>query len=143
MAAAPTATVIVVSRDRWSLAPATLDLLLARTDPQYPVIVVDGRAPRPVAAAFDRLAASGRIHIARRGRYLASNEARNVGADGVRTEWVAFVENDAVLSDGWLDQLLGVGEARGAASVYPAYLEQGRNGPIVHGIGADLEVGGR
>jgi GT2 family glycosyltransferase len=138
----PTATVIVVSRDRWSLAPATLDLLLARTDPRHPVVVVDGRAPRRVAAAFDRLAASGRIRVARRTRYLASNEARNIGADDARTEWVAFVENDAVLSDGWLDNLLEVGEARGAASVYPAYLEQRPDGPIVHGIGADLEVGG-
>jgi hypothetical protein len=55
---------------------------------------------------------------------------------------VAFVENDAVLGDGWLDHLLEVGEARHAASVYPAYLESGPNGPIVHGIGADLEVGG-
>jgi GT2 family glycosyltransferase len=142
MAAGLTATVIVVSRDRWSLAPRTLDLLLARTDPRHPIVVVDGRAPRTVAAGFDRLAASGRIRVARRDRFLASNEARNVGADGARTEWIAFVENDAVLSDGWLDALLEAGEARGAASVYPAYLERGRNGPTVHGLGADLDVAG-
>jgi GT2 family glycosyltransferase len=137
-----TATVIVVSRDRWSMAPATLDLLLARTDPRHPVVVVDGHAPRRVAAGFDRLAASGRIRVTRRPRVLASNEARNVGADGVRTEWIAFVENDTVLSDGWLDTLLDVAEARGAASAYPAYLQNGRRGPIVHGLGADLDVGG-
>lgn len=138
----PLATVVVVARDRWSQAPGTLDVLLARTDRRHPVVVVDGRAPRPVAAAFDRVAASGRIRVARRGRHLAGNEARNLGADGARTEWIAFVENDALPSDGWLDALLAAGEARGAASAYPAYLQAGRNGPIVHGLGADLEVSG-
>ena len=142
MTAKATATVIVVSRDRWSLAPATLDLLLARTDPRHPFVVVDGHAPPRVAATFDRLAVSGRVRVARRDRFLASNEARNVGADGAQSEWIAFVENDVVLSDGWLDTLLEAGEARNVASVYPAYLERGRTGPAVHGLGADLDVEG-
>jgi GT2 family glycosyltransferase len=142
MAAVPTATVVVVSRDRWSLAPATLDRLLSRTDRRHPVVLVDGRAPRRVAAAFDRTVKSGRVQVVRRNRFLASNEARNLGADGARTEWVAFVENDTELSDGWLDTLLASGEALEAASVYPAYLEPGPYGPTVHGIGADLDVGG-
>ena len=142
MSSAPTARVVVVSRDRWSLAPATLDVLLERTDPRHPVTVVDGGAPRRVAAKFDRLASSGRIDVARRTWFPANNEARNIGADGVRAEWVAFVENDVVLSDGWLDKLLEAGEALGAMSVYPAFLEPRPGGPVVHGLGADLELGG-
>lgn len=138
----PLATVVVVARDRWSQAPATLDLLLARTHTRHPVVVVDARAPRRVGAAFDRVAASGRIRVVRRHRHLAGNEARNLGADGAGTEWVAFVENDTLPSDGWLDTLLAAGEALGAASVYPAYLQAGQNGPIVHGLGADLEISG-
>jgi GT2 family glycosyltransferase len=139
---APTATVIVVNRDRWAQAPATLDLLLARTDRRHPVVVVDGRAPRPVAAKFDSLASSGRVRVVRRRRHLAGNEARNLGLDGARTEWIAFVENDTVLSDGWLERLLAVAEAREAASAYPVYLQPGPDGPTVHGLGADLEVSG-
>src|SRR4029077_20093621 len=79
------------------------------------------------------------ISVNRRDRFLASNEARNVGADGAQTEWIAVVENDVVLSDGWLDTLLAAGEARDVASVYPAYLGRGRTGPLVHGLGADLD----
>ena len=142
MASAPTATVVVLSRDRWSLAPATLDLLLARTDRRHPIVVVDGGSPKKVSVAFDRAVASGRVGVVRRRRFLASNEARNLGADGSRTEWLAFVENDVELSEGWLETLLAAGESRGAASVYPAYLEAGPRGPRVHGIGADLDVGG-
>jgi GT2 family glycosyltransferase len=140
--AQPSATVVVVSRDRWSLAPATLATLLERTDVRHPVVVVDGAAPTPVAAAFDRLAAEGRVRVVRRGRFLAGNEARNVGADRARTEWVAFVENDTVLSAGWLERLLTVGEAEDAASAYPAYVQPEARGAVVHGLGADVEVVG-
>jgi GT2 family glycosyltransferase len=136
----PAATIVVVCRDRWSQAPATLDLLLARTDPRHRVVVVDAGAPPRISAAFDRLAAGGRIGVVRRSRALGSNEARNAGADGVRTDWIAFVENDVVPSDGWLDALLEVGEARDAASVFPVYLEPNPSGDRVHGTGADLEV---
>ena len=138
----PTATVVVVCRDRWSLAPDTVHTLVARTDPRHRIVVVDARAPRSVGAAFDRLAAVGRVRVVRRARFLAGNEARNVGADGATTEWVVFVENDVVVSDGWLDALLAVGERTGAASVYPAFLEPGGPEPVVHGLGAELDIGG-
>jgi GT2 family glycosyltransferase len=142
MPTAPSATVVVIARDRWSQTPGTLDRLLARTDPSHPVVVVDGKAPRQVAAALDRLSASGRIRLARRGHHLAANEARNIGVEGARTEWIAFVENDALPSEGWLETLMAAGEAHDAASVYPAFLQPGEQGPTVHGLGADLEVGG-
>src|SRR5262245_11684233 len=138
----PTATVVVVCRDRWSLAAETLHVLLARTDPRHPVVVVDARAPRTVGAAFDRPAGARRIRVVRRPRFLSGNEARNVGATGARTEWIAFVENDVVPSDGWLDALLAAGESRGAASAYPAFLEPAQPVPRVHGLGADLELDG-
>jgi GT2 family glycosyltransferase len=138
---AANATVVVVARDRWAQAPATLDRLLAHTDPRHDVVVVDARAPRRIGAVFDRLAASGRIRVARRGKSLAANAARNVGADGVRTDWIAFIENDVELSDGWLDRLIAEGEARGAASAYPAYVHPGNQGLSVHGLGADLDIG--
>jgi hypothetical protein len=142
MAVSPKATVVVVARDRWAQAPGTLHDLLERTSPEYPVVVVDGDAPRAVATAFDRAAASGRIHLTRRDRFLASNEARNVGADGARTEWLAFVENDTVMSDGWLDALIAAGEAHDAVTVYPAFLQERRGRMTVHGLGAELEVKG-
>jgi len=138
----PTATVVVVCRDRWSLASDTVHALIARTDARHPIVVVDARAPRATSAAFDRLAAVGRIGVVRRPRLLAGNEARNLGADGARTEWVTFVENDVVVSDGWLEALLALGERTGAATVYPAFLETADPEPVVHGLGAELDVGG-
>lgn len=138
----PTATVVVVSRDRWSPSLQTLAALLTHTDLRHPVVVVDGAAPRGVAATFDRVARSGRVRVVRRARFLAGNEARNLGADGVRTEWLAFVENDCWFDNGWLDVLVAFGEANDAATVYPAYLEASADGRRVHGLGADIELSG-
>ena len=112
VAPTPIATVVVVARsDRWSLTPATLETLLARTDRRHRIVFVDGHALRPVATALDRLSASGRIRVVRRNHFLASNEARNLGAEGAETEWIAFVENDVIMSDGWLDVLIAAAEA--------------------------------
>jgi GT2 family glycosyltransferase len=140
-ARAGSVSVVVVARDRWSQAPATLERLLGQLDAAVPVVVVDGAAPPSVRSAFDRLADTGRVRVVRRNRFLASNEARNLGADGLDTEWIAFVENDVTISDGWLDRLLQVGTERQAASVYPAYLD-GPEGVTVHGLGAELTLTG-
>jgi GT2 family glycosyltransferase len=142
MATEAVATVVVTCRDRWSLAASTLDHLLSRTDGRHPVVVVEAKAPKPVAAHFARLEAAGRIRVARRDRHVPGNEARNIGIDGARTEWIAIVENDCLMSEGWLERLLAVAESRDAASAFPAYLTDGPAGPIVHGVGADLEIDG-
>lgn len=130
----------MVARDRWTQTPTTLDLLIERTDPRHDIVLVDAHAPRDVARALDRRAATGRVRVVRRNRHLAANTARNLGVDGARTEWIAFVENDVVLDDGWLEELLAAGEARDATSVYPAYLQPSAGGFVVHGLGADLEL---
>ncbi|MFN8024906.1 MAG: hypothetical protein U0W40_00700 [Acidimicrobiia bacterium] len=63
-------------------------------------------------------------------------------AGGTSTEWLAFVENDVMLDDGWLDTLLDRAEATGADVVYPAYLQDTATGPKVHGLGAEIELTG-
>lgn len=137
------ATVVVNARDRWSIAPAALEHLIASTGPAHDIVVVGGGASRAVAATLDRFAEQGAIRVVRRDRFLASNEARNLGFEGVKTEWVAFVENDVWLSEGWLDRLVEVGEARDGVATYPAYLQDGPDGqPTVHGLGCDLEITG-
>lgn len=144
MASTPAATVIVNSRDRWTHAPETLELLVERTHARHRIVVEDGAAPPQVATAFDRIAAAsdGRVRISRHDRYLGSNEARLAGMAYVDTDWVAFVENDCVLDEGWLDTLIAVAERHDAASAFPLYLERSADGPVVHGTGADLEVSG-
>lgn len=142
MRAAPDVTIVVVARDRWSLAPAHVNDLLARTDASVRCVLIDGDAPPAVATVFDRVARTGRAAVVRRNRFLASNEARNLGADGIRTEWIAFVENDATVSDGWLERLVAFGEARDATVVYPAFLQVEGGEPLIHGLGAELVCSG-
>ena len=110
MSDAPRATVIVTSRDRWQPAPDALTRLLERTDPRHRVIVVDGGAPRNVSRAFAEIAATGRVEVIRRDRFLGSNEARALALEqGVSDDWIAFVESDSVPDAGWVDDLIAAG----------------------------------
>ena len=139
----PRATVIVTSRDRWQPAPHALSRLLDRTDPRHRVIVVDGGAPRNVSRAFAETAATGRVEVVRRARFLGSNEARALALDqGVADDWIAFVESDSIPDHGWIDDLIAAAIDTGAATTFPVYLMDVDGRRIVHGAGCDLEITG-
>jgi GT2 family glycosyltransferase len=52
-------------------------------------------------------------------RYLAPNEARRLGLEEVRTPYVVFIDNDVLVSPGWLGALVRCAEETGAWLVGP------------------------
>lgn len=140
----PDATVIVVARDRWTATPERVRHLIDTTG-THPVVVVAAGARPPVVRELVQLQrddARGRVEVVPSDGFLPGNAARSIGASRATGEWLAFVENDVVMSDGWLDALLRAGVATGADVVFPAYLVPGPDGPVVHGLGCEIEVGG-
>ena len=144
MSRVPDATVVVVARDRWTATPARVRQLIDTTGPHPVVVVAAGARPSVVRelAQPQRDDALGRVEVVPSDAFLPGNEARNRGASSATGEWLAFVENDVVMSDGWLDALLERGAATGADVVFPAFLVPGPDGPVVHGLGCELEVDG-
>jgi GT2 family glycosyltransferase len=55
--------------------------------------------------------------------YLIPNQARNLVLDHVKTEYVVFVDNDALVAPGWLDALVRCADETGAWVVGPLYFE--------------------
>ena len=115
---------VVVPRERFSTAIESLRSVLDHTEPPYELVYVDGNSPRAVRRAIQRLADEHGFHIIRSDRFLYGNEARNLGAAGVDTEFVAFVENDVLVTPGWLDALVRCADQTGAAAVGPLTLER-------------------
>ena len=68
-------------------------------------------------------AREARFTLVRRDDYLSPNDARNLGFACVDTPYVAFVDNNAVVGDGWLDDLLECARTTSAAFVSPVYCE--------------------
>jgi GT2 family glycosyltransferase len=131
------ATIVVVPRERFSKARESLESLFANTAPPYELIYVDGGSPAPLRDWLAEEARSRRFRLLRYDRYLSPNEARNIGLAEVATEYVVFVDNDVLLSPGWLEKLIECADETGAAAVGPLTCE-GDFGRI-HCAGGEVE----
>ena len=101
---APSVTIGFFARERFSWAPTALRALLdSTTDIDYRLVIVDSLTPAPYLAELETMAAGREnIEFMRAGRHLLPNEARNLVAEACTTEYVALIENDVVVTPGWL-----------------------------------------
>ena len=146
----PSVTIVVVPREQFSKAEASLDSIYAATPQPFELVYVDGNSPPALRDVLATEAAARGFTLLRTERYLTSNEARNLALQHVRTPYIAFVDNDVFVTPGWLDALLRCAEETGAWAVGPLYCfgTDGVSGEpyVVHTAGADLRIideGGR
>jgi GT2 family glycosyltransferase len=99
-----------------------LTRLFAETEPPFRVVAVDGGAPRSVRTDLERLAARHDFTLIRHDAELSGNEARNLAAPHVDTEFVVLLDNDTLVDAGWLQALERRARETGAAAVAPVVL---------------------
>lgn len=138
----PDVTIVVVPRERFNLSVTSLRSILDHTEVPYDLVYVDGRSPAPVARRLRALADEHRFRLVRSERYLSPNAARNLGLAHVTTPYVCFVDNDLIVTDGWLTRLLACAEETGAWMVGPLYLEGDPVDEIIHMAGGDITLEG-
>jgi len=136
----PRVTVVVVQRERLSPARRTLDRLLASLTAPHRMIYVDGGSPRKLAAWLRERSAQHGFDLVRVDRNLAPSESRNIGLSRATTELVAFVDNDVVVEDGWLERMIACLDETGAAAVGPLTCEGEPLGERVHFAGGSVEI---
>jgi GT2 family glycosyltransferase len=137
---APLATVVVVPRERFHLAPQCLDRLYAETAGPFDLVYVDGRSPRRVRRHLERRAAERGFALVRSDRYLSPNEARNLGAARVRTKYIAFIDNDVMVTPDWLAALVRCAEETGAWLCGPLCLIGPLEEQRIHMAGGSVHV---
>ncbi|TKB70428.1 MAG: glycosyltransferase [Nitrospira sp.] len=118
-AATPAVTVVIVPRERFSETEHSLESVLERTKCPHQLIYVDGGSPARVRRYLENRAVSRGFRLMREDRFLMPNQARNIGWQAASTPYVVFVDNDVVVSAGWLDALLRCAEETGAWLVSP------------------------
>ena len=116
-------TVVVVPRDHWSDSEESLESVLAHTARPYDLVVVDGGSPPAIARALRSAATRAGFRLIRTELPLWPNRARNLGAAGLATRYVAFIDNDVVVAPGWLEALVACAEETGASVVSPLNFE--------------------
>jgi len=118
----PTVSIIIPVFNKFEYTFACLQSILNETDGEYEVIVVDDGSSDLTLQIGDYV--SG-IRLVRNEENLGFIGSCNAGAGAARGEYLLFLNNDTVVTPGWLDSLLqcfdhfsNVGLA-GAKLVYP------------------------
>jgi GT2 family glycosyltransferase len=135
-------TIVVVPRDHFGDTEESLESVLAHSERPYELVVVDGGSPRTTAAYLRAAQQRAGFRLLRTEHPLAPNQARNLGAAGARTRYLAFLDNDVVVAPGWLGPLVACAEETGASVVGPAVFEGRPLHTRVHFTGGELRVEG-
>jgi glycosyltransferase involved in cell wall biosynthesis len=91
----PRVSVVIPTRNRQALLLRTLATVLAQEGVEIAVVVVDEASSDGTPEALASLA-DGRVSVVRHDVAQGVAAARNAGLREVRTEWVAFVDDDDV-----------------------------------------------
>ena len=119
----PEVTIAVVPRERFSYTRASLEALYRYTDPPFRLVYVDGGSPSWVRRYLESAARDRGLDLVRSDGYLVPNRARNLALSRVHTKYVVFIDNDVIVSPGWLPPLVRCAEETNAAIVGPLVCE--------------------
>jgi GT2 family glycosyltransferase len=136
----PKVTIVVVPRERFSYTERSLESIYANTQPPFSLVYVDGGSPPRIRDYLERAAREKGFRLIRREHYLSPNQARNLGADGVDSDYVVFVDNDVVVEPGWLEKLVVCVEETGAWIAGPIYCIGDPAQQVVHMAGGDARI---
>jgi GT2 family glycosyltransferase len=138
--APPSVTIVVIPREQFSKAQASLESIYAHTTMPFELVYVDGGSPARLQAYLQQQVADKNFEILRTDHYLPSNEARNLAIGRLRTKYTVFIDNDVLATPYWLENLIACAEETGAWVVGPLYCVGDPNKQIIHTLGADLEI---
>jgi cellulose synthase/poly-beta-1,6-N-acetylglucosamine synthase-like glycosyltransferase len=99
-------TIAVVPGERFSMARRSLESVLAHRELSTELIYVDAGSPPLVRQYLEQKASRHRVRLISTERFMAPNEARNLAAASARSKYIAFVDNDVLVSPGWLEALV-------------------------------------
>ncbi|MFO1060032.1 MAG: glycosyltransferase [Dongiaceae bacterium] len=138
--ARPPVSIVVVPRERFSIALRSLRSLIACTEPGYELIYVDAGSPPAVRDGLAAMAARHGFRLIRDERPLSPTQARNIGRAAARGELVVFADNDLLVTPGWLPPLVACARETGAALVSPLILYGEPRDGAIHFGGGELVV---
>lgn len=136
----PLTTIVVVPRERFSASQRSLESVYEHTPSPFRLVYVDGGAPTYVARYLEAQARARQFTLIRTPHYLSPNEARNIGLRSVDTKYVVFIDNDVVVTPGWLDALVKCAEETGAWAVAPLYCIGEPEEGFIHLAGGAAEI---
>lgn len=137
---APKVTLIIVPRERFSFTSQSLESIYQNTRVPFELIYVDGNSPLKVRRYLDDQSQEKSFRLIRSNTYLSPNESRNIGLQEVKTPYLVFMDNDVIVSAGWLGNLLLCAEETGAAVVGPLMCQDEPVHQMIHFAGGEAHI---
>jgi GT2 family glycosyltransferase len=131
-------TIVVVPRERLSFAERCISSIYDKTSVPFNLIYVSGGVPEQVRDYLEIESSQKGFRFLIDENYLSPNQARNLSLPHVKTKYVVFLDNDTLVTRGWLEQLLKCAEETDAAVVGPLYLIGEFDRAIIHMAGGRL-----
>lgn len=133
-------TLVVTPRERFSCAQESLDSIYEHTQFPFKLLYIDGNSPRTVRRYLDTQAQKHHFQLVRTNYYLSPTQARNLSLPYLDTRYVVFIDNDVIVSPGWLQALVSCAEETGAAVVGPLMCQDRPLHQTIHFAGGEGHV---
>lgn len=133
-------TIVVSPRERFSFTRESLESIYEHTEIPFKLVYVDGGSPSQTQHYLEARSREKEFQLIRTDYYLSPNEARNLGLAQVDTHYVVFIDNDVVVTPGWLNPLIQCAEATGATVVSPLICQGEPVHEIVHCAGGEARI---
>ncbi|GET37217.1 glycosyltransferase family 2 protein [Microseira wollei] len=133
-------TIVVVPRERFSCVEDSLNSIYEHKEIPFKLVYVDGNAPEKVRDYLSQQAPVKNFQIVRTNYYLSPNQARNLGLAQAHTKYVAFIDNDVIVSPGWLKALVDCAEETNATIVGPLMCQHKPLHEIIHFAGGESHI---
>lgn len=136
----PIVTLVVVPRERFSCTQTSLESIYEHTQMPFKLVYVDGNSPPSTRRYLEQQAQTKAFTLIRKNYYLYPNHARNIGLAAVDTPYLVFIDNDVVVTPGWLEALVNCAEETGAAVVGPLMCQHEPLHTEVHFAGGESHI---
>jgi GT2 family glycosyltransferase len=136
----PQVTLVVVPRERFSCTVESLESIYEHTQLPFNLVYVDGNSPPKIQRYLQAQAHTRPFQLIRTNTFLYPNQARNLGLAQVKTPYVVFIDNDVIVSPGWLNALVNCAEETGATVVGPLMCQDKPLHQTIHFAGGEAHI---
>jgi len=133
-------TLVITPRERFSVSARSLENIFEHTTYPFKLVYVSGGTTNRFKSHLENESRRKDFQFIHTDRYLSPNQARNLALRHVKSKYVVFVENDVLVTPGWLEALVGCAEETGAWVVGPLYLLGELELRVIHMAGGTLNI---
>jgi len=106
------ASIVMLSWNAADFTRLAVESIRAVTRYPHEIIVVDNGSDAPTLRVLESLAAEHGVRVVYNGRNLGFGGGMNVGMAHARGDVVVILNNDVIVTEGWLEDLIGAMETR-------------------------------